>query len=231
MVKTQKTPFLKHLLGFSIAFERQVYYNVSVNDIFAEADGLKALEERILADGQVFPGNVLKVDSFLNHRLDYRFIKELGEEFYRIFSSYDITKILTVEASGIALACAAADFFRVPVVFAKKGRHKNIGDDVFTADIFSFTKGETVTIAVSKEYLLPGDRCLILDDFLADGQACLGLKSICDRAGAVVCGFGIAIEKGFQRGGRLLRDTGIRVASLAIIDSMTDDSICFRDDA
>lgn len=190
---------------------------------------MKLLEERIMKDGTVLPGNVLKVDSFLNHQIDYKLIKALGEEFYNTFKDAGITKILTVEASGIAIACAAAEHFEVPVVFAKKGHHKNVGNDVFAADVFSFTKGITSTVCVSKKYLSNRDTVLIIDDFLADGQACMGLKSICEQAGACVAGFGIAIEKGFQNGGKLLRETGIPVQSLAIIASMTDDSICFAD--
>ena len=188
---------------------------------------MKLLEERILKDGTVLPGNILKVDSFLNHQLDYKLIKALGEEFYNTFKDTGVTKILTVEASGIAIACAAAEHFEVPVVFAKKGHHKNVGTDVFTAEVHSFTKGITYNIAVSKKYLSAGDKVLVIDDFLADGQAGLGLQSICQQAGAQIVGFGIAIEKGFQNGGKLLRETGIPVQSLAIIASMTDDSICF----
>lgn len=188
---------------------------------------MKLFEDRIRKDGTVLPGNILKVDSFLNHQIDYSLIKKLGEEFYKTFKDAGVTRILTVEASGIAIACAAAEYFEVPVVFAKKGHHKNVGNDVYTADVFSFTKGITTTVAVSKKYINAQDKILVIDDFLADGQACLGLKSICDQAGAEVVGFGIAIEKGFQNGGKLLRETGIPVQSLAIIASMTDDSICF----
>ena len=191
---------------------------------------MKLLEDRILKDGTVLPGNVLKVDSFLNHQLDCRLIKALGEEFYNIFKDAGVTRILTVEASGIAIACAAAELFEVPVVFAKKGQNKNVGKDVYSADVFSFTKGFSNTVSVSKKYLGAADKVLVIDDFLADGQACLGPKSICDQAGAEVVGFGIAIEKGFQGGGKKLRETGIPVQSLAIIASMTDDSICFGND-
>lgn len=190
---------------------------------------MKLLEERILKDGTVLPGNVLKVDSFLNHQIDYTLIKALGAEFYNTFKSTGVTRILTVEASGIAIACAAAELFNVPVVFAKKGHHKNVGNDVYSADVFSFTKGISCTVSVSRKYLDKEDKVLVVDDFLADGQACLGLKSICEQAGAEVVGFGIAIEKGFQNGGKLLRETGIPVRSLAIIASMTDDSICFAE--
>lgn len=191
---------------------------------------MKLLEEKILTCGTVLPGNILKVDSFLNHQLDVKLLNELGKEFYRLFSSYNITKILTVEASGIAIACAAAPHFDVPVVFAKKGHHKNVGNDLLTAEVFSYTKGTTYTIAVSRKYISPEDNILIIDDFLANGQAALGLKKIVEDAGATLKGVGIAIEKGFQDGGKKLRDSGVTVRSLAIVDSMTDDSISFRDD-
>ena len=191
---------------------------------------MKLLEEKILSCGKVLPGNVLKVDGFLNHRIDVALVDALGEEFYRLFSSYPINKILTVESSGIAIACAAARHFSVPVVFAKKGSHSNVGGDVYAAEVFSFTKGVSCTITVSKKYLSSEDRILIIDDFLANGEACNGLISMIDAAGAQLVGIGIAIEKGFQPGGRALREKGIPVKSLAIVDSMTDDSISFRDD-
>ncbi len=188
------------------------------------------LEEKILNCGTVLPGNILKVDSFLNHQLDVSLLSELGKEFYRLFSSYNITKILTVEASGIPIACFAAQHFDVPVVFAKKGQHKNIGNDVYTAEVFSYTKGTGYTIFVSKKYLSEDDNILIIDDFLANGQAVLGLKRIIEEAGATLKGVGIAIEKGFQDGGKQIRELGINLKSLAIVDSMTDDSISFRSD-
>ncbi len=191
---------------------------------------MKLLEEKILNCGTVLPGNILKVDSFLNHQLDVSLLSELGKEFYRLFSSYNITKILTVEASGIPIACFAAQHFDVPVVFAKKGHHKNIGNDVYTAEVFSFTKGTSYTIFVSKKYLSSDDNILIIDDFLANGQAVLGLKKIVEDAGAVLQGVGIAIEKGFQNGGKEIRSKGVNLKSLAIVDSMTDDSISFRSD-
>ena len=190
---------------------------------------MKLLEEKILRDGRVLPGEILKVDNFLNHQLDPALITALGQEFYRLFSSYPITKILTVESSGIAIAFAAAQRFGVPVVFAKKGKHKNVGNDLYTADVYSYTKGETYTVAVSKRYLGAGDQVLIIDDFLANGAAAEGLISILDQAGAKLAGVGIAIEKGFQPGGKMLRDRGVHVESLAIIASMTDDSISFAE--
>lgn len=191
---------------------------------------MKLLEDKILSCGTVLPGNILKVDSFLNHQLDVSLLSEIGKEFYRLFSSNNITKILTVEASGIAIACFAAQHFDVPVVFAKKGHHKNIGTDCYTAEVFSFTKGTSYTIFVSKKYLSPDDNVLVIDDFLANGQAVLGLKEIVEDAGASLQGVGIAIEKGFQNGGKQIRDAGVNLKSLAIVDSMTDDSISFRND-
>ncbi len=191
---------------------------------------MKLLEEKILSCGTVLPGNILKVDSFLNHQLDVALLDELGKEFYRLFSQYNVNKILTVEASGIAIACFAARYFDVPVVFAKKGSHKNIGNELLTAEVFSYTKGTSYTIAVSKKYVNEGDNILVVDDFLANGQAVLGLKKIIEDANANLVGVGIAIEKGFQDGGKKLREAGVKVKSLAIVDSMTDDSISFRDD-
>ena len=191
---------------------------------------MKLLEDKILSCATVLPGNILKVDNFLNHQLDVNLLSELGKEFYRLFEEYNITKILTVEASGIPIACFAAQHFDVPVVFAKKGYHKNIGNDVYTAEVFSFTKGTSYTIFVSKKYINPGDNILVIDDFLANGQAVLGLKKIIEDAGANLTGVGIAIEKGFQNGGKEIRAQGVKLKSLAIVDSMTDDSISFRSD-
>lgn len=191
---------------------------------------MKLLEEKILACGKVLPGEVLKVDSFLNHQIDPELVTQLGKAFYDRFSLYNITKILTVESSGIVLAFAAAQYFKVPVVFGKKGKHKNVGDNVYSCDCFSFTKGETCTISVSKSYLSEEDNILIIDDFLANGEAANCLLNIIAQAGAHVAGIGIAIEKGFQPGGKMLRDKGIDVQSLAIIESMTDTSVTFRSD-
>lgn len=188
---------------------------------------MKMLEDKILQCGTVLPGNVLKVDSFLNHQLDVKLINELGKELYNNFLNDNITKILTVEASGIAIACAAAAIFDVPVVFAKKGHHENVGNDVYTAEVFSFTKKKSYTVAVSKKFLSADDNVLIVDDFLATGEACFGLKKIVEEAGAKLAGVGIAVEKRFQGGGNTLRKEGVKLKSLAIIDSMTDDSIRF----
>lgn len=191
---------------------------------------MNALQKRILTDGRVIGADILKVDSFLNHQIDVSLLKEMGNDFYNLFSDYNINKILTIEASGIAIACFAAERFSVPVVFAKKGYHKNVGSDVYTAEVFSFTKGTSYTVSVSKSYINENDRILIIDDFLANGQAVLGLKKIIADAGATLCGCGIAIEKGFQPGGRQLREAGIDVKSLAIIESMDDGKIVFREE-
>ena len=189
---------------------------------------MKLLEDKILECGKVLPGGVLKVDSFLNHQIDPVLVTELGKAFYDHFSLYNITKILTIESSGIALALAAAQYFKVPVVFGKKGKHKNVGDNVYTCDCFSFTKGKTYEVSVSKDYINKNDTVLIIDDFLANGEAAQCLLNIIEQAGAKVAGIGIAIEKGFQPGGEKLRARGIDVQSLAIIESMTDDAVTFR---
>ena len=181
---------------------------------------MQLLKERILRDGKVREGNVLKVDSFLNHQLDIGLFEEMGKEFKRRFEGEDINKILTIEASGIAIACIAARYFNVPVVFAKKTQTKNISGEVYTSEVESFTHGKVYDIIVSKDFLKPEDRVLVIDDFLANGQALLGLSKLIQDAGATLVGGGIAIEKGFQAGGKILRDRGIRVESLAIIDEM-----------
>lgn len=190
---------------------------------------MELLEEHILSYGKVYPGNILKVDSFLNHCLDINLLTKLGGEFYRLFGDCGVTKILTIESSGIALACTAAPFFDVPVLFAKKHRTLNLSPEVYTTEVDSFTHGCTYTVAVSKNYLLEGDRVLIIDDFLAKGNALIGLIDLCRQAGAETVGAGIAIEKAFQGGGDRLRETGLRIESLAMIDSMSDDgTIIFR---
>lgn len=190
---------------------------------------MKALKERIIKDGKIKEGNVLKVDSFLNHQLDINLFEQIGEEFLRRFEGEKITKILTIEASGIAIACIVARHFQVPVVFAKKTQTKNIAGDVYTSKVESFTHGKVYDIIVSKEFLQPEDRVLIIDDFLANGQALLGLIKLVKDAGAEVVGAGIAIEKGFQEGGKIIRESGIRLESLAIVDSMSvEDGVTFR---
>ncbi len=190
---------------------------------------MNSLQKKILSEGKVLPGNILKVDGFLNHQIDISLLKDMGKDFYELFKDKNITKILTIEASGIAIACYTAEYFNVPVVFAKKGQHKNVGKDVFSAEVFSFTKGTSYEVAVSKLYLKPEDRILIIDDFLANGQAVLGLQKIIADAGATLCGAGIAITKAFQTGEKLLIDAGIDVKSLAAIESMENGTVVFRD--
>ena len=178
------------------------------------------LEERILKDGIIKEGNVLRVDSFLNHQMDVGLLDEIGEEFHRRFADLDITKVLTVEASGIAIAYAVARCFKAPMVFAKKSKSINIEGDMYTAEVESFTHKNKNTVVVSKRFLNADDRVLIIDDFLANGCALQGLISICEAAGASVEGIGIAIEKGFQYGGRTIRNLGYRLESLAIVEEM-----------
>lgn len=190
---------------------------------------VNSLQKKIISDGTVLPGNILKVDSFLNHQIDISLLKDMGKDFFELFRDKNINKILTIEASGIAIACYAAEFFNVPVVFAKKGHHKNVGNDVYTAEVFSYTKGTSYEIAVSKLYIHPDDRILIIDDFLANGQAVLGLQKIIHDAGATLCGAGIAITKAFQPGEKFLIDAGIDVRSLAAIEDMSDGTVKFRD--
>ena len=191
---------------------------------------MKLLEDRIRRDGKIKPGNVLKVDGFINHQIDVPFVSELGREFYRRFEKDGVTKILTIEASGIGIACLTAEHFGVPVVFAKKSRTSNLSPDVYTAKVDSFTHGTTCDIVVSKDYLSPSDRVLIIDDFLALGNALMGLREITLASGATLVGAGIVIEKSFQPGGKMLREQGMRIVSLARIKSMTDTAIVFEDD-
>ncbi len=178
------------------------------------------LEERIIKDGVIKEGNILKVDSFLNHQMDIELLDQLGEEFYRRFADEGVTKILTIEASGIAIACAAARYFHVPVLFAKKSKSVNIDGDMYVAEVESFTHKCKNQVIVSKNFLLPNDRVLIIDDFLANGCALQGLVSITEASGAAVAGIGIAIEKGFQIGGTVIRNLGYRLESIAIVDAM-----------
>ena len=185
------------------------------------------LEERILKDGQVRPGNVVKVDSFLNHQLDVGLLDEVGKAFYEKFKDAGITKIVTVEASGIAIAVPTARYFGVPVLFAKKAKSKNLDGDLYTAKVMSFTYGQEYTVTLSKKYLNSSDTVLLVDDFLAVGKALQGLISICDQAGAKVGGIGIAIEKSFQEGRKLLREAGYPLYSLARIASIDDGKISF----
>ena len=189
------------------------------------------LEERILQDGVVKPGNVLKVDSFLNHQMDIRLMEQIGREFRRRFSDCPINKILTIEASGIGIAALAAREFGVPMVFAKKSKSVNIDGEMYVAQVESFTHKNKNQVIVSKKFLGPEDHLLIVDDFLANGCALRGLIAIAESAGATVEGLGIVIEKGFQLGGRVIRDLGYRLESLAIVDAMDAETgaITFRE--
>lgn len=191
---------------------------------------MKLLEERIRRDGTVKAGNVLKVDSFLNHQMDIDLFNEMGKEWARLFADRPVTKILTVEASGIGIACVAAQHFHVPVVFAKKTQSLNIDGEVYTTKIESFTHKRVYDVIVSKKFLSPEDHVFIIDDFLANGCALEGLIEIVQKAGATVEGIGIAVEKGFQKGGDLIRSKGVRLESLAIVESMDAETgeITFR---
>lgn len=191
---------------------------------------MKLLQEKIRRDGVVKPGNILKVDSFLNHQLDVLFLDKMGEEFYSRFKDENITKILTIEASGIAIASLTGLHFKVPVVFAKKSKSINLDGEMYVTNVESFTHKNVNNVIVAKKFLNPQDRILILDDFLATGNALVGLISLVEESGASVAGIGIAIEKGFQDGGKRIRDAGYRLESLAIIDSMNGETgeIIFR---
>jgi len=192
---------------------------------------MKLLEDRIRKDGVVRPGNILKVDGFLNHQMDIHLFCELGKEFKRRFADEEITKILTIEASGIGIACIVAQYFDVPVLFAKKSKTKNIAGDVYTARVESYTHGRIYDIIVSKQYLNKDDKVLLIDDFLANGKALEGLAELVSAAGATLVGAGIAVEKGFQVGGDIIRSKGIHLESLAIVESMNDETgeIVFRE--
>ena len=181
---------------------------------------MKLLEERIREDGVVKEGNVLKVDSFLNHQMDIELFNEMGKEWARLFADRPVTKILTVEASGIGIACVAAQHFHVPVVFAKKTQSLNIDGEVYSTKIQSFTHKKIYHVIVAKKFIKPEDHILIIDDYLANGCALEGLLQIVEDAGATGEGIGIAVEKGFQKGGDLIREKGVRVESLAIVESM-----------
>ena len=192
---------------------------------------MELLKQRILKDGHVKAGNVLKVDNFLNHQMDVALFAEIGKEFKRRFDGCSVTKILTIEASGIGIACLTAEQFGVPVVFAKKSQSKNIDGEVYTTRVESFTHGRVYDIIVSKKFLSPEDRVLLIDDFLAKGSALNGLCQLVEDSGATLVGAGIVIEKGFQEGGELIRGRGVRVESLAIVDAMDPEtgSVTFRD--
>ena len=189
------------------------------------------LKEKIIKEGQVYPGNILKVDCFLNHQIDCTFLREVGKEFHRLFKDEGVNKILTIEASGIAIGTVVAQEFECPLVFAKKNKTKNIAGNVYSSSVESFTHSTTYNIIVSEKFLNPGDKVLIVDDFLAIGNALKGLIDLVKQSGAELVGCGTVIEKGYQHGGDALREAGIRVESLAIIESMNDETgeIVFRD--
>lgn len=189
---------------------------------------MEDLKQKIIDEGTVVGSSILKVDSFLNHQLDINFLNKVGKEFYKRFKNQEITKILTIEASGIAVACLTAQYFDVPVVFAKKTESKNLDKETYVSDVHSFTRGITYQIKVSQKYINKYDKILIIDDFLANGRAVLGLKDIIEQAGATLMGVGIVIEKGFQEGGQMLRTNGVNLESLAIVESMQDGKVRFR---
>lgn len=190
---------------------------------------MELLENRIREDAEVLPGNILKVSNFLNHQIDVKLMEQMGEEFARLYKDTPVTKILTIESSGIAVAYSVAQKFGVPLVFAKKHKSSNVNEDVYSAKVWSFTHNQEYTVVVSKKYISSCDKILLVDDFLANGAALNGLIKIVDDAGAKVQGICIAIEKGFQNGGKELREKGYRVESLAIVDKMTDNGkIQFR---
>lgn len=193
---------------------------------------MQLLKDRIRKDGKIKSGNVLKVDSFLNHQMDIGLFEEIGKEFRRRFADVEINKILTIEASGIGIACVVAQYFGVPVLFAKKNKTKNIAGDVYTSQVESFTHGRVYDIMVAREFLGTGDKVLLIDDFLANGKALEGLAKLVQDSGAELVGAGVVIEKGFQPGGDNLRKQGIRLESLAIIESMDEKTgtIVFRGD-
>ena len=189
---------------------------------------MKALEEKILREGNVLPGHILKVGSFLNHQIDADFNMEMGREIARLFADAGVTRVLTIETSGIALALGAAAALHVPMVFAKKNRSSNLSGDLYQTVVHSYTHNTDYTVVVEKQYIHPEDRVLIVDDFLANGKALIGLRELVEMAGDTVVGASVAIEKGFQGGGDALRAQGMRVESLAIIESMSDSELTFR---
>ena len=191
---------------------------------------MQLLEDRIRKEGRVLPGNIIKVDGFLNHRIDTKLLREMAKEFKRLFDLEGITAVLTVEASGIALATMCADEYNVPVLFAKKAKSDNIEGGLYQSEIYSYTYKKKVTLLVSSQWLKKGDKVLIVDDFLANGEAMRGLVEIVNQAGAELIGIGIAVEKGFQPGGANLRAAGYNVHSLAIIDKADETGIYFREE-
>ncbi len=189
---------------------------------------MRLLQERIRRDGKVLPGNIVKVDGFLNHRVDTALLREIAHEFKRLFPTEGLTAVLTVEASGIPLATICAEEFGVPLVFAKKAKSDNIEGGLYQSEIFSYTYKKKVTLLVSRQWLGRDDRVLIVDDFLANGEALRGLVEIVGQAGAELVGIGVAVEKGFQPGGRRLRESGYNLKSLAIIDAADENGFVFR---
>lgn len=212
--------------------DRIISYNMTNNLLTKGIITMNFLEERIMKDGVVKEGNILKVDSFLNHQMDVKLFKQMGEEFKRRFAGKNINKIITIEASGIGIACIVAECFDVPVVFAKKSQSVNIDGDVYSAEVESFTHKCKNQVLISKKFVGPEDHVLIIDDFLANGCALQGLISIVNQAGGTVEGIGIAVEKGFQQGGQIIRNLGYQLESLAIVDGMNaaDGSINFREE-
>ncbi len=189
---------------------------------------MKLMEEKILQEGKVLSGGILKVGNFLNQQIDTAFLREMGEEIARLYQDQGVTKVLTIEASGIAIAAAAGMALNVPMVFAKKNRTSNVDGQVYTAQVYSFTHNTNYHIVVSREYIQPEDKVLLVDDFLANGHALKGLIAMVEQAGAKLAGVAVAIEKGFQGGGDSLRAKGVRVESLAIVDAMDGENITFR---
>ena len=212
--------------------DRIISYNMTDNLLTKGIITMNFLEERIMKDGVVKEGNILKVDSFLNHQMDVKLFKQMGEEFKRRFAGKNINKIITIEASGIGIACIVAECFDVPVVFAKKSQSVNIDGDVYSAEVESFTHKCKNQVLISKKFVGPEDHVLIIDDFLANGCALQGLISIVNQAGGTVEGIGIAVEKGFQQGGQIIRNLGYQLESLAIVYGMNaaDGSINFREE-
>ncbi len=191
---------------------------------------MEALKEAIRTQGTAIGSDIVKVDGFLNHRIDVALSRKMGEAFYEAFKDQQVDCILTIEASGIAPAIMTAQAFGdIPVIFAKKGDHSNVGSDVYTAEVYSFTHQKMNVIRVSRNYLQPGQKVLVIDDFLANGKALIGLHSIIQQAGCEMVGAGICVEKGFQPGGGMLRGTGVKVVSLAIIDGIEDGKVILRD--
>ena len=191
---------------------------------------MQELKERILREGRVLPGGIIKVDGFLNHRVDTALMGRIADEFARLFDVGNITMVLTAEASGIALATVCAERYGVPVVFAKKAKSDNIEGGLYQSDIFSYTYRKKVTLLVAQDWISPDDRVLIIDDFMANGEAMRGLIDIVSKAGAALVGIGVAVEKGFQHGGDRLREAGYNLRSLAIIDDTEDGKITFREE-